>query len=429
MGYIRASSLGVLSRIIAAVCRLWTLPLVLGLLDADRYGLWLILSSVLAWLSLTDFGIPSALQNPLVEYLSVNNRAGACCLLKHAHRMLIKIALLVAVVGVFLAYKLPIGDWLNIDVKYLWEFRSALMVSIVLICASLPLKTASIISYATNRPELPPIADIIVQLVSLGLIAVFAFVHFKSLFALVIAICAVQFVVTGVFQIYIIRKTGLVHNIGFTTEPSAYDSKNLRSKGIVFLLVLIGEGLILQSDAFLIGYFKGAELVTHYIIPHTLFLQFFMLQNAFLRPLWAKLTHYKAVGDDLALRYILRKSLMLGLATGLLFGLSFVFLSAWFVRYWTHGVVNIPQVMAWGFGFYAVTAAFGNILALFSNATGLVNKRLYAILVFGLLKTTAGATCLSIAGIELLPLIYGLVCLFTDVLMLTWFTRNYIFKI
>src|SRR5689334_5824048 len=51
----------------AAAVSLVTVPLTLGYLGKQQYGLWMALSSLLMWMALSDFGLARGLQNHLSE--------------------------------------------------------------------------------------------------------------------------------------------------------------------------------------------------------------------------------------------------------------------------------------------------------------------------------------------------------------------------
>lgn len=425
MSYYRASFLGVLSRFVSAGCRLVSMPLTLGLLDNERYGIWLIMSSILMWLALTDLGIPSALQNPLVESWSRNDLPAAARLIRYATRLLSWIGLGIALACAILVSGLPVAEWLNIQVSHHAEFKAALLASIILVCVGLPLRVTGILAYATRRAHLPPLADITTQLLSLGLLAFFAATHFSSLFALVFAVSLVQLVVNLGLNRWLLRDTGVGACLASAGKINDLERRNLKGKGVLFLLVLVGEGLVLQSDAFVIGAMKDPAAITAYLVPHTLFMQFFFLQNAFLRPSWALFTEANALGDRSKAVRLLRRGLLLTLGASFSFAVGFLVFGDWFIRLWTHNKVELPGLMAWGFGAYIIVAAVGNLLAMFCNAVGLVGKRLYGILLFGAIKVLGGYVCLKYFSLEALPIFYAVICLFTDVLILSIIVFTY----
>lgn len=48
-------------------------PLTLGFVNSDTYGIWITLSSIVAWMSFFDIGLGNGLRNKLAESLAHNN--------------------------------------------------------------------------------------------------------------------------------------------------------------------------------------------------------------------------------------------------------------------------------------------------------------------------------------------------------------------
>jgi O-antigen/teichoic acid export membrane protein len=70
-----ASSIG--TRALTALVGLFTVPLALSYLGKEQFGLWAVVTSLIAWTSLFDFGIVNSLVNALSEAHGRNNREEA----------------------------------------------------------------------------------------------------------------------------------------------------------------------------------------------------------------------------------------------------------------------------------------------------------------------------------------------------------------
>src|SRR3954454_24497354 len=64
-GVLRGTVTGVAGRGVGILVGLATVPLTLGYLGGERYGIWITISTFLAFLSFTDFGIANSLSNAL----------------------------------------------------------------------------------------------------------------------------------------------------------------------------------------------------------------------------------------------------------------------------------------------------------------------------------------------------------------------------
>ena len=63
----RTSRASVVARILSYAIRLAVIPLSLHLLGAERYGLWLTVGSLIAWMGVTDLGFSPGLLNALAR--------------------------------------------------------------------------------------------------------------------------------------------------------------------------------------------------------------------------------------------------------------------------------------------------------------------------------------------------------------------------
>ncbi|HPI90092.1 MAG TPA: hypothetical protein PK859_12380 [Spirochaetota bacterium] len=57
-------------QIFASFSTIFITPLALGFINAERFGLWLVISSIFSWISLLNLGLGSGLRNKLAVYLS-----------------------------------------------------------------------------------------------------------------------------------------------------------------------------------------------------------------------------------------------------------------------------------------------------------------------------------------------------------------------
>jgi O-antigen/teichoic acid export membrane protein len=187
------------------------------------------------------------------------------------------------------------------------------------------------------------------------------------------------------------------------SAPTSEDRSALLSKGLFFFATVIGELLILQSDAFVIGAMLGAAAVPLFILPATLWMNFVQAQNIFLRPLWPVLSHRYADGEAAALRQLIRRWLALSAGGAAVFALGLVLCGDIFIRWWSKGVASLPPVMAWGFGVYAIVASADNLLATCLNAFGMIEFRFGYTLLLGVVKVGAAVAVVGWASLEWLP--------------------------
>lgn len=131
---------GVLSRGTFIGVNLISVPLTVDYLGAERYGVWLTISSIITWLVISDIGFGSSLINTLAEANGKDDDSLAQGLFATAFWALVLIAIFMAAVGMIL---LPLLDWhaiLNIpgDASYFPEIRLSIALALLSFCGSIP---------------------------------------------------------------------------------------------------------------------------------------------------------------------------------------------------------------------------------------------------------------------------------------------------
>ncbi len=404
---------GAASRAVSILLRFFAVPLTLSLLTVEQYGLWMIISSTVIWFAFSDLGIPAALQNQLVMILQTGNGGRARALVAYALRMIAGIAAGIFVLVALGLWILPWEAFLKVEVISSREFAGVFLACLSVFALGLPTRLGGVVFTAHGRLNALPLSELIAQVASFVLLVVAVVCQWKSLLALVACSLVSVALVPLVFTWLAFRRFG--YRAGGMGKPEAADRRVLLGQGGFFFATTIGELLILQSDALLVGGLLGAAFVPLFMIPAALFLNFLQAQNIFLRPLWPMLSKTYVEGNSARFSALVRRTFWISLAGGLVFGAALLLAGDWFVRLWSKGVAGLPPLMAGGFAAYVVVASVDNMLAMVLNAAGLIAQRFRYTLCFGVAKLIVGWWVLVTLGIAPLPLAYALVMLATSV--------------
>lgn len=415
--FLSAAALGGVSRGISILVRLFSVPLAIALLSSERYGLWLIICSLVGWLGISDLGIPAALQNRLTAAVQANDAAAARAAFAFAARLLIGISLLILIAGIALALAIPWHRLFKIEEGFRVEFGWTLALCVLGFAIELPSRLGGAVYSAHGRLAIPPLADIYSQLAAFGMLGVAVLLHWRSLLVLVCG--SLLGLVLG--PLYLTVRASLRYGYGLGTgEISAVDRHAIASKGIFFFVTSLGQLLILQSDALVLGALSGPKVIPAIMVPLALWMNFLQLQNIFLRPLWPIMSaRYNAQRRD-DLRRLFSKALAYSLYGALAFAAGVLLCGDWFIRLWSRGTVALPPVMALGLGLYVVAAAIDNLLATFLNACNKIEIRFLYTLAFGVTKVGVAVVIIKFSSLEWLPLGFAAVMLVTSIPFAAW---------
>lgn len=105
-------------RAISIVATFLTVSYSLKLLDTNKYGIWLAISSTVGWISVLDIGLANGLRNKIAEYMAVKDYTSAKTDTSSAYAILLIIVLPINVLFCFIA---PLIKWNNIFNTHLNE--------------------------------------------------------------------------------------------------------------------------------------------------------------------------------------------------------------------------------------------------------------------------------------------------------------------
>lgn len=158
------------------------MPVVIGYLDVTKYGLWLTINSVLAWVFLLDMGLSGGLRTRLAEAMATNDTEQANILINTSYAFLA--LLMLALVVIYYAVS-PLINWVglfNAPPDMNAELNSLMMVVVIFFLARFVLQIVNGMFTAMQRNSVSNIMNFIVQLLSLIGILVFARLIQGSLF-------------------------------------------------------------------------------------------------------------------------------------------------------------------------------------------------------------------------------------------------------
>lgn len=364
-----------------------TTPLTLRYLGADRFGLWMTISSITALMSFADFGIGSGLLNAVSRADGQNNREAAQKAVSSAFFLLALIAALLVVSFAIVYSWIPWRHVFNLsraaDAR---EASHGVAVLLACIAASLPLGTVRRVQlgfqegFESNLWQASANVATVVGVVWAALAEV-------SLPWLILASSGIPVIVTllnwlvqfGARRRWLIPRAA---HFDFVIGRSI-----LRAGGIFAVLQLVAfVGFF--SDNFVIAQILGPGAVAPYAIMYKLFSAIFVVQFI-ITPLWPALNEAIARGDHAQARHMFVRATFICLGAGaviasLLVGLGRPVVALWVGRHF------VPQwSLLLGFGGWTLIASYyAAIAALLSGTAFLLQQlkifSLAAVVSFGL---------------------------------------------
>ncbi len=293
-GLTGSSSLAI--KLISMGMNLISIPLTAKYLGAERFGLWLMLSTFLSWVSMADFGLANSLKNALATADGKEEREKAKIAVSSVFWLTVNISL---ILGILFYISYPFIPWARIfnitsDVAKS-EAGLAVIVVAILFLSRLILSIPSNIYHAYQEGYLYNSWEVISSILSIiGLII--AIIYKASLPVLVAVGFGTSLLgsLLSAIHLFIWRRPWLKPSLVYFRWNEAF---SLLKIGFNFWLAQISAILLLQTDLILVAQFFGAVEVAKYGVTLKLFGLINLVQMSFLSPFWTAYTEAIARQD------------------------------------------------------------------------------------------------------------------------------------
>lgn len=364
---------------ISILAGLLLVPITINYVDSENYGLWLTLSSMIAWMSFFDIGINNGLKNKLAEALARKDYKLGRKYVSTTYAILALIFIPLMLILLFIVPFIPWESLLNISSKYGNSLVVAICILVVYFCLNFILSTINVVMMADQQPADASLRSLVQQLVSLAIIYILTLTTKGSLVNLCLALCASPLIVVLFFNFSLFRGkyaelAPSFNNIDFRVAP------DLMKLGIQFFIIQVAGVIQWQMANFLIIRYFGAVSVTEYNIAYKYFSILTMGWGILNTPVWAAVTDAITKGDYVWIQNAINKFLKLFLLFTLV-GILMLIVSPWVYKIWIGDKVNIVFLLSLSLLVYNVVIMFGGIFIAVVNGSGQLKIQMYACLI------------------------------------------------
>lgn len=355
---------------ISILIQLLLVPLTLGYLSTELYGIWLTLSSILIWINFFDVGFTLGLKNKLAEAIAIGDLKRGKALVSTTYFMMIIIFVPLCII---LEVILPHINWstfLNVNQIYNEQLVEVMQVLVICFCLQMIFNVISSILAACQKVALSSAFPVIGNF--LALIAIYLLTKFSqpSLLNLALAISYLPIIVYFISSI--IFFSGKLKAI----RPSfnAIDTsliKDILNLGVRFFIIQIQLIILYQSTNILISNISSAHEVTIYNIAYKYMSISIMVLNIILSPMWPAFTDAYAKSDytwmNTTYKAIIR-----------LFGIQLIAIiimaifSPLVYEIWIGDKVQIPILLTSIIAVYIIINSFSTLNTILLNGIGCV---------------------------------------------------------
>lgn len=303
---------------ISIVVSLLLVPMTLGYVSSELYGIWLTLSSVVMWLSFFDVGFTLGMRNKLAEAIAKNDFERGKMLVSTTY---VVMSVLFGVLCLLLELAIPYVDWtgfLNVDSQYNEDIMMTMQVLTVFFSLQMIVNVFTSVLSGFQKVALSSAFPVIGNAISLVLIFVLTKCVAPSLVALAFAISGVPVFVILIASLLMFNKD--LKKVSPSLKHFNRDCiSDVFGLGAKFFLIQIQVLVMYQSTNILISNVSSAEAVTEYNIAYKYLGTALMAFNIVLSPLWPAFTDAYTKLDFVWMKNVYAKMIRLfALSVGLL---------------------------------------------------------------------------------------------------------------
>jgi O-antigen/teichoic acid export membrane protein len=359
------------TRVIGVGTSLITVPLTLKYLGVERYGLWMTIASLIAFLGFSDLGIGNGLLNGISN---ANGRDDRILARQYVSSALFLLSAVAAVLGLafFVAY--PFIPWNAIfhvkSPQAIAEAGPAVAAFLACFLIGFPGSIINKIQSGYQEGFVSNIWSIVGSLMGLAAGLIVIRIH-GSLSYLVLALSG-----TPILMLF----TNGLFLFGYQrpwlrpawSQVRRGVSRELFHTGLLFLVLQIAVAVAFSADNLVLAHVLGPEAVTRYAIPCKLFGLIGFATTIIVGPLWPAYTEALARCDHRWIRKTMKRSLLSLLALSLGASALLVAFAPSIIRLWVGQSVQPPFLVLMALGIWSVINALSAPASILLNAATVI---------------------------------------------------------
>ena len=386
-----------------------TVPLTVRYLGPARYGAWMSLSALMAFLRFSDLGLGNSLVGAISQAEGRGDRL-------YVQQAISSVLVCLCIMAVVLLFVFPLSalfiHWDYVlglaSLKDRGEIQAAILIFVALYAIGIPVNTAPQVQRSLQQGYISNLWMIAGSLLSLLGIYIAAIHHARIpwLVAIISGVPLIPALANG-FVLYFIQRPDLRPSLkNFDKEVA----KGLLGKGVLFFGLGIAAALAFDSQNIVIAHILGPAAVGVYAVVQRLYSIIPLIVGYITMPLWP------AFGEALGRRewpwiaVALKRGIMANAAIATVPAVLLFVFSGPILLHWTHGTLSASKWLFAGFSVWAVTSAISSPICMLLNAAHVLWFQLVSSILFGLL--TIASTIYFLPAIGVSASVWSMTCVY-----------------
>ncbi len=364
---------------IGIVINLALVPITINYVNPNQYGIWLTLSSIVAWFSFFDIGFGNGLRNKFAESKSIGDDYLVKAYVSTTYGILTIIFSLVWISFFLLNFELDWSIILNSPLELKNELSIVSIIVFGFFCIQIVLNTISTILFADQKPAKAAIITTLGQVISLGIIYILSLTTKGSLINLALAIGIGPFLVSIGASFWFFNTSYKIYAPSLKLVNLRY-AKEILVLGSKFFVIQIAAIIIYQTTNLIISQVSGPGDVTVYNIAFKYFSIVTMLFAIIMTPFWSAFTEAKSKNDYIWMKKSFENLFKIVLFL-ILLTIFMLIISKYIFELWVGNLVSINFSMALVVSIFVMVNLWNMLFSQLLNGMGKIKLQLYVSLI------------------------------------------------
>lgn len=359
------------------VVGLLLVPITINYLDSTKYGVWVTLTSLVAWFGFFDIGLGNGLRNRFAEAVAIGNHKLAKTYVSTTYAILTIIITLVLILLFIINFFLDWGVILNAGEDPLLNKELSYLAIVVFASFGLTfvLNLIAVILSADQQPAKSAVFDLIGKSLSLIFIFILTQISKSSLLSFGIIYCTISPIVLAFSTLWFFNGKYKPYKPSIKTIDFG-KARDLFDLGIKFFLIQIAAILLYQTNTMIISQLFGPAMVTPYNVAFKYFSVLMMGFMIIINPFWSAFTEAWIKNDFKWISRIMNKLMKLWLLI-LVAGIIMLVFSSFVFKVWIGNDFSVPFLISFLSFCWILLYAWNGIFSQFFNGVGKVRLQLY----------------------------------------------------
>lgn len=352
-------------------------PITINYLNPTNYGIWITLTSLVAWFGFFDIGFGNGLRNRFAEAIAKDHHELAKTYVSTTYAILTIIISAFLILFYFLNFFINWNSILNAGDSPVMGKELSYLAVVVFTSFGMTFvfNLIAVILSADQRGALSSVFDLVGKSLSLIFIFILTKVSESSLLSLGIVYCSISPLVLAVASFCFFKGRYRIYRPSISSVDFS-KAKDLFSIGAKFFLIQIAGILLYQTNNMIITQLFGPAMVTPYNVAFKYFNVLYMGWLIVIGPFWSAFTEAWTKHDIEWIKKTMEK-LMKSWLILLLIGCILLLLSDFIFKLWINKSFSVPFWISFLTLSWIFINTWNGIFSHFLNGVGKIKVQLF----------------------------------------------------